>query len=29
VITSGRVTYQGPARALLDDEARLKTAYLG
>jgi branched-chain amino acid transport system ATP-binding protein len=29
VITSGRVTYQGPARALLEDEARLKTAYLG
>lgn len=29
VITSGRVTYHGPAQALLEDAAQLKTAYLG
>lgn len=29
VITSGRVSYHGPAQALLDDGDRLKSAYLG
>jgi branched-chain amino acid transport system ATP-binding protein len=29
VITSGRVSYHGPAQALLDDETRLRSAYLG
>lgn len=29
VITSGRVTYHGPAQALLDDESQLKSAYMG
>lgn len=29
VITSGRVSYHGPAQALLDDDSKLKTAYMG
>lgn len=29
VITGGRVSYHGPAQALLDDESRLKKAYMG
>jgi branched-chain amino acid transport system ATP-binding protein len=29
VITSGRVTYHGAARALLEDESQLRSAYLG
>ncbi|MDH6536122.1 ABC transporter ATP-binding protein [Aurantimicrobium minutum] len=29
VITSGRVSYHGPAQALLDDESKLRQAYLG
>jgi branched-chain amino acid transport system ATP-binding protein len=29
VITSGRVSYHGPARELLTDDSRLKAAYMG
>ena len=29
VITSGRVSYHGPAKELLEDESKLRSAYLG
>jgi branched-chain amino acid transport system ATP-binding protein len=29
VITSGRVSYHGPAQVLLEDEKKLRQAYLG
>ena len=29
VVTSGHVTYQGPAAVLLEDESRLRSAYMG
>ena len=29
VITGGRVSYHGPAKTLLDDEGKLRSAYMG